>query len=76
MNVTIYTMPECEHCKEAKEYLKANDIEYIEKDVFRNKENAREMIEKSGRKVIPVIDIDGNIVVGFEQDQIEQLLGI
>lgn len=76
MNVLIYSSPECEHCLAAKEFLKENHIAFEDKDVLRNRDNANEMIAKSGKKVIPVIDVDGTIVVGFDQDKLEELLGL
>ena len=76
MKVVIYTSPECEHCKAAKEFLKENDIAFEEKDVLRNRDNANEMIAKSGKKIIPVIDVDGSIVAGFDQERLEELLGL
>ncbi|NCB24978.1 MAG: NrdH-redoxin [Bacteroidia bacterium] len=76
MKVTIYTSPECEHCKAAKEFLRENNVSFDEKDVLRNRDNASEMIAKSGKRIIPVIDVDGSIVAGFDQDKLEELLGL
>jgi glutaredoxin-like YruB-family protein len=76
MSVTVYSTPDCEYCKATKEYLKANGVEYSEKDVYKDREAAREMVAKSGGRAVPVVDINGHIVVGFDQDKIDRLLGI
>jgi glutaredoxin len=59
----------------AKEYFKENNISYTEKDVS-NQDFRDEMIQKSGQMGVPVIEIDGNIVTGFNKQKISQLLGI
>jgi glutaredoxin 3 len=76
MNITVYTTPGCQWCKAAKEYLKLNDISFAEQDVSKDKNVAMEMIKKSGQRAVPVIDIDGNIVVGFDQESIDKILGL
>ena len=74
--VTIYTTPTCGFCHMSKEYFKANDIKYDEKDVSRDRKAVEEMIHKSGQLGVPVIDIDGQIVVGFNQPRLAELLKI
>lgn len=59
-----------------KDYLRSNNISYIEKDVIKDQKAAVEMINKSGQRGVPVIDIDGNIVVGFDKDNIDRILGL
>lgn len=59
-----------------KDYLKSNNIAFTEKDVTRDEKAAMEMINKSGQRGVPVIDINGNIVVGFDQESIDQILGL
>ena len=72
--VTIYTTPSCPYCNAAKDYFNENDISYTDYDVSQNREKAVEMIEKSGQRGTPVIDIDGNIVIGFNKEKIESLV--
>lgn len=72
--VTIYTTPTCAFCKMAKEFFKDNDIEYTEKDVMSDTEAQREMLQKSEQMGVPVIDIDGDIVVGFDKARLADLL--
>lgn len=74
--VKIYSTPTCPYCKMAKEFLKENNIEFEDVDVSSNQAAAQEMISKSGQMGVPVLDINGQIVVGFDKARIKQLLGI
>lgn len=75
-NVTIYTTPTCGYCKAAKAFFKDNNVEYSEHDVANDSEKANEMIQKSGQMGVPVIEVDNEIVVGFDQTKLSSLLGI
>lgn len=57
-----------------KKYLDSKNIQYEDVDVSKDREAAKEMIEKSGQRGVPVIDIDGNIVIGFDKDKIDNLM--
>ena len=72
--VTIYTTPTCGFCHMAKDYFKQHKIDYQEKDVTQDHASLEEMIKKSGQLGVPVIDIDGQITVGFDQPQLANLL--
>jgi glutaredoxin-like YruB-family protein len=72
--VTIYTTSSCPWCKKTKEFFKENKVKYSEKDVGKNVKAAQEMIQKSGRQGVPVSDIDGEIVVGFDEEKLSELL--
>ena len=74
--VTIYSTPTCHFCHMAKEYFNANHVKYEEFDVASNMEKRKEMMEKSGQLGVPVIIIDGQIVVGFDRPRLAQLLNI
>ncbi len=74
--VTIYSTPTCPWCKKTKEFLKANNIEFENKDVSSDDVAKKTMIEKSGQMSVPVTDIDGTIIVGFDVDKIKSALGI
>lgn len=76
MNVTVYTTSTCPWCVRVKEYLRSSQISFVEKNVGMNREAAKEMIQKTGQMGVPVIDINGNMVVGFDKDRIDSLLGI
>ena len=75
-NVMIYTTPTCIWCARTKEFFKQNNITYKEINVAGDAKAAKEMIKKSGQIGVPVIDIDGQIVVGFDQEKLKKLLGI
>jgi glutaredoxin len=59
-----------------KDYLKSNNVSYTEYDVTKDEKAAMEMINKSHQRGVPVIDINGEIVVGFDQDSLDRILGI
>jgi len=71
--LTIYTTPTCPWCKKTKEFLKENKIPYTEKNVTISK-NQKEMIEKSNQTGVPVLNIDGKIIVGYDPDEILELV--
>lgn len=73
-NVTIYSTPTCHFCHAAKEYFKANDIKYTEHDVASDMEKRTEMIELTGQMGVPVIRIDEDVIVGFDEDKVKELL--
>ncbi len=75
VTVTLYTTPTCPWCVRTKEFLKKKKVKYTELNVVED-ENAREaMVKKSGQMGVPVIDIDGTIIVGFDEAALEKLLG-
>ena len=76
MIVKIYSTPTCPWCKRAKAYLDEKSIKYESIDVASNETAQKEMIEKSGQMGVPVIDIDGKIVVGFDKEKINEILNI
>jgi len=72
--VIIYTTSWCPFCDAAKEYFRKKGIEYEEKNVEKDIQAREEMIEKSGQLGVPVIDIEGKIIVGFSPEEIEEAL--
>lgn len=74
--VVIYTTTTCGFCHLAKSYFKENNIVFEEKDVAVDLAAREEMIKMTQQSGVPVINIDGNPVVGFDQPRIAQLLGI
>ncbi len=72
--VVIYSTPTCPYCKRAKEYLSRKGISYTDIDGAQDKEKAKEMTQKSGQMSVPVIIIDDEIVVGFNQTLLDKLL--
>jgi glutaredoxin-like YruB-family protein len=75
-NVIIYSTPTCHFCQLAKEFFKEKGVEYTEYNVLTDLEKRKEMIDKSGQMGVPVISIDGQIVLGFDQAEISSLLGL
>ena len=74
--IKIYTTPTCVYCVTLKEYFKSHGIDFEEIDVSKNKEGLQEMIKVSNQMGVPVIDIDGEIVIGFNKVKIDKLLKI
>lgn len=75
-NVTIYSTPTCHFCHAAKEFFTENNIAFTEHDVASDMDKRTEMIEMTGQMGVPVIKIDDDIVVGFDEDKIRGLLKI
>jgi glutaredoxin-like YruB-family protein len=74
--VIVYSSDYCPFCDQAKEFLKENKVDFEEKNVQQDKQFMEEMKEKSGQSGVPVIDIDGKIIVGFRQAEIKEALGL
>ena len=72
--IIVYSTPTCPYCSLVKDYLRGKGIEFEEKDVSKDREAAREMIEKSGQMGVPQIEINGKIIVGFNRDAIDEEL--
>ena len=72
--VFIYSTPTCPICKRTKEYLAQKGIQYTDLNVAENKDLAKEMIQKSGQMGVPVIVVDDEIIVGFNQSHLDKLL--
>ena len=75
-NVTIYSTPTCHFCHLEKDYLNSHGIKFTEHNVATDLEKRKEMIDKTGQMGVPVIDVDGKIIVGFEEGRLAQLLDI
>ncbi len=74
--VTIYSTPTCVYCKMAKEFFAKNNVAYEDHNVASDLKAREEMVNKSHQLGVPVIDIDNNIIIGFDQRTIEGLLGL
>ncbi len=75
MSVKVYSTPTCPFCTMAKNYLKQNEVSYEDVDVSKDREQAMDMIKKSGQRGVPVIDYDGEIIVGFDKKKLAELVG-
>jgi glutaredoxin-like YruB-family protein len=73
-DIKIYSTPTCHYCVMAKEFFNKNNIEFENIDVSTDHAKAQEMIDKTGQMGVPVIIINDNIIVGFQQDVIKKIL--
>lgn len=76
VQVTVYSTPTCGYCKMAKAYFQENNVAYTEKDVSVDTVARDDMIKKSGQLGVPVIDVDGTLIVGFDKQKLAKLLGL
>jgi len=74
MPITIYSTPTCTYCKTLKEYLTHNNFTYQEVDVSVNEAELEKMVAISGQMGVPVTEIDGNVVIGFDKQRIDEIL--
>lgn len=74
--VIVFTTPTCTFCNMTKKYFRERGIRFKEVDVSRDAAAARDMVRRSGQQGVPVIDIGGKIVVGFDRPKIDKLLGL
>jgi len=75
-NVIVYSTPTCPWCKRAKDYLSEKGVAFKAVDVAADQEAAQEMVKKSGQMGVPVIDVDGQVIVGFDQATLDKALGL
>jgi glutaredoxin-like YruB-family protein len=75
-HVTVYSTPTCSWCNTLKAWLNKNNIRYTDIDVSRDEKAALELVRRSGQQGVPQTDVNGQIVVGFNQPMLKELLGI
>ena len=73
-NVIIYSTPVCHFCHAAKEFFDENNISYIEHDVAADADKRQEMIDVTGQMGVPVIKIGDDIIIGFDEPKVKELL--
>ncbi|KKS65149.1 MAG: Glutaredoxin-like protein, YruB-family [Parcubacteria group bacterium GW2011_GWA1_42_7] len=74
--IKVYSTPSCPYCVTLKKFLKEKGIEFADIDVSADQKELQEMIDKSGQMGVPVVDINGQIIVGFDRNKILELLDI
>ncbi len=74
MKVIVYSTNACPYCVMVKDWLKEKKVSFEEYNVGENREKAKEMIEKSGQMGVPVIDVNKEIIIGFDKPQLEKAL--
>lgn len=74
--VKVYSTPTCPYCIRLKQFLKEKDVKFQDLNVAEDNTARIEMLKKSGQMAVPVIDIDGKILVGFDKETISRELGL
>ena len=74
MSIKLYSTPTCHYCKVAKDYLKQKGVKFNEYNVASDRRRADEMMRKTRQMGVPVLDINGRIIVGFDKPKLDQLL--
>ncbi len=74
--VTIYSTPTCVYCRMAKDFFAKNGVQYVEHNVAADEVARKEMVDKSHQLGVPVIDVNGEIHVGFNRPELERALGL
>jgi len=74
--VTIYSTPTCHFCHAAKDFFSANGVAFTDYNVGTDLEKRKEMIEKSGQMGVPVITVGKDLIVGFDEPKLRELLAI
>ncbi len=74
--VLVFTTPTCPWCARAKSYLRSKGVQFREVDVSRDPSAARDLVRRTGQMGVPVVEIDGRPIVGFDQPKIDALLGL
>ncbi len=75
-SIKVYSTPTCPWCIRAKQFLQENNIDFTNIDVSSNQQAVDELMQKTGQMGVPVLDIDGEIIVGFNKEKIKQSLGL
>lgn len=75
-NVKVFSTPSCPWCAKVKAYLRQNGIRFQDINVAQNLDEARKMVERSNQRGVPQLWINGTVVVGFDQEKIDRLLGL
>lgn len=72
--VKVFSTPSCPYCVTLKEFLKSREIDFEDIDVSKDLEAQKDMVERSGQMGVPVVDIDGEMVIGFDRERITKIL--
>lgn len=74
--VRVFSTPACPACRDAKNFLKESDVEFEEVDVAEDKLSAMLLVQRTGQRRVPVIEVDGKLIVGFDEVAVKQALGV
>lgn len=75
-NIKVYGVPGCPFCKKAREFFNSKGVSFEDIDVSASQEKAKEMVEKSGQMSVPVIEIDDEIIIGYDREKLEELVEV
>ncbi len=75
-NVIVYSTVTCPYCHMVKDYLTEKKVGFVDYNVGEDQVKAEEMVKKSGQMGVPVVEIDGNVIIGFNRPEIDRLLGL
>ncbi|MCK5354271.1 MAG: glutaredoxin family protein [Methyloprofundus sp.] len=73
-SVIIYSTPVCHFCHAAKDFFKENDVAYTDNDVAADAEKRQEMIDLTGQMGVPVIKVGDDVIIGFDETKLKELL--
>jgi len=76
MKIKVYSTPSCPYCVAVKEFLDENKVEFEDIDISQDEESIKMIVEKTGQMGVPVVDIDGELIIGFNRQKIVELLNI
>ncbi|HPE89949.1 MAG TPA: glutaredoxin domain-containing protein [Spirochaetia bacterium] len=74
MAVSVYSTPSCSYCRMVKDWLKARNVRFDDYNVAQDQRRAEEMVRKSGQMGVPVTDVNGRVIVGFNTAELERAL--
>lgn len=76
LKVKVYTSPGCPYCSKAKSYLRSFGIRFTEIDISRKPQEAEKLVRKTGQTGVPVIEVGNQIVIGFDKQKLDRILGV
>lgn len=74
MAIKLYSTPTCPWCSMTRKYFDTRNVQYQDIDVTKDRNAVEEMVAKSGQRGVPVIDIDGSIIIGFDKERVDRLI--
>ncbi|AEB76376.1 glutaredoxin domain-containing protein [Clostridium botulinum] len=74
--VKVYSIPDCPWCEKVKKYLDSKEVDYEDINVKEDLKGREELIDLTNQTSVPIIDIDGNIIIGFEREKLDQFLNL
>ena len=75
-SIKVYGVPGCPFCKKTREFFNSKGVSFEDIDVSASQEKAKEMVEKSGQMSVPVIEIDDEIIIGYDREKLEELVEV